>query len=73
LAKGCATLTVTAPAPIPLQVQTLGGGGGGAANLQFTWTNSVFSLAWTTKVLGPYVKIPAAAGGCTNDTTNAPS
>jgi hypothetical protein len=69
VATKSATLTVTGPAPIPLEVQTLGGG----ANLQFTWSDPLFSLAQATNVLGPYVKIPGAVSGYITGTTNAES
>jgi hypothetical protein len=44
-----------APSSAPLGLQSTG------TSLTFTWTNAAFSLAYSTNVAGPYVKIPGAS------------
>jgi len=57
-----AAVSNVSPTPEPITVQTAAG------QLVMSWTQSTFSLAASTNVAGPYVKIPEAASPYTNST-----
>jgi hypothetical protein len=52
------------PTPEPISIQSAAG------QLVMSWTQSTFSLASSTNVAGPYVKIPGATSPYTNSTSS---